>query len=163
MKTYLDKKREEFRRRPREGNNPKRAKASQFKEGFVPHDPEALARKIKTQLQDIAKKIPEKNDTSISFGTYSCTISRQKGDGASRTYTYDLLKLTIKVRDTHGLYYDDYGNTSYSRNMSENKKESVSRIGANSVLKHFDDTLREFGLKQPPLGTSRNWTFPSNY
>lgn len=159
MKKHLDKKREEFKRRLGEGNNTTRAKASQFKEGLVPHDPEALARKIKTQLQDIVKKTPEKNDASISFGTYSCTISRQKGDGASRTYTYDLIKLTIKVHDRLGLYYDDYGNTSYSRDMSENKKESVSRIGANSVLKHFDDTLREFGLKQPPLKTSRDWTF----
>ena len=163
MKTYLDKKREEFRRRQREGNNPFRAKVSQFKEGFVPHDPEALARKIKIQLQDIIKKTPQKNDTSISFGSYSCTISRQKDGGASRTYIYDLIKLTIKVRDTHGLYYDDSGNTSYSRDMNENKKESVSHISASAVLKHFDDTLREFGLKQPPLGTARNWTFPSNY
>ena len=159
MKKHLDKKREEFKRRLREGNNPTKAKASQFKEGLVPHDPEAIARKIKTQLQDIVKKIPEKNDTSISFETYSCTISLQKGDGASRTYTYDLINLTIKVHDRLGLYYDDNGNTSYSRDMSENKKESVSRIGANSVLKHFDDTLREFGLKQPPLKTSRDWTF----
>ena len=163
MKNYLDKKREEFRRRLRDGNNPARAKASQFKEGLVPRDPEAIARKLKTQLQDIVKKVPEKNDRYISFGTYSCTISWQKGGGASRTYIYDLIKLTIKVRDTHGLYYDDHGATSYSRDMSENKKESVSDISASSVLKHFDDTLREFGLKQPPLRYARNWTFPSKY
>ena len=56
MKKHLDKKREEFKRRLGEGNNTTRAKASQFKEGLVPHDPEALACKIKTQLQDIVKK-----------------------------------------------------------------------------------------------------------
>lgn len=160
MKSYLDKQREEFRAKLRGEDPSKRAKKQSLGSNLRKPDGSTNIPELKRRLEALIKKASKDSAVNISMYENSCDVSKSNFGGGGRSYVYSLDRLSVTVSDRLGVYYDDYGNSSYSKDPFQNKKQNTSSLSnPNRLLTHFTDTLREFGVLGPPLKNLRNWTF----